>query len=134
MSNVVLGRAEKVLLIIGYVWPEPCSSAAGSHMLSLIQLFQSDGWTVHFSSPAARGEHECDLADREVTTHEIQLNCSSFDQYISGLQPKAVLFDRYMMEEQFGWRVAEACPEAIRILDMEDMHSLRNARHESTKQ
>jgi hypothetical protein len=33
-----------------------------------------------------------------------------------------VLFDRFMMEEQFGWRVAENCPNALRILDTEDLH------------
>jgi hypothetical protein len=25
-----------------------------------------------------------------------------------------VLFDRFMIEEQFGWRVAENCPDALR--------------------
>ena len=27
-----------------------------------------------------------------------------------------VLFDRFMIEEQFGWRVAENCPDAIAII------------------
>jgi hypothetical protein len=26
-----------------------------------------------------------------------------------------VLFDRFMIEEQFGWRVAENCPDALRV-------------------
>jgi hypothetical protein len=30
-----------------------------------------------------------------------------------------------MIEEQFGWRVAENCPNAVRILDTEDLHCLR---------
>jgi hypothetical protein len=30
-----------------------------------------------------------------------------------------------MMEEQFGWRVSENCPDAIRLLDTEDLHCLR---------
>jgi hypothetical protein len=33
-----------------------------------------------------------------------------------------------MIEEQFGWRVAENCPNAVRILDTEDLHCLRLAR------
>ena len=44
------------------------------------------------------------------------------------MQPQIVLFDRFIMEEQFGWRVAEHCPEAIRILDTEDLHCLRKTR------
>jgi hypothetical protein len=39
----------------------------------------------------------------------------------------AVLFDRFMMEEQFGWRVSENCPDALRLLDTEDLHCLRGA-------
>ncbi|HEU4497554.1 MAG TPA: glycosyltransferase family 4 protein, partial [Flavobacterium sp.] len=49
-------------------------------------------------------------------------------------QPTAVLFDRFMAEEQFGWRVAEQCPDAIRILDTEDLHCLRQARQLAARQ
>ena len=101
--------------------------------MSLMRLFREDGWKVHFASPAARGEHECDLHAEGISSHEIALNCSSFDAFVSELQPEVVLFDRFMMEEQFGWRVAQTCPQALRMLDMEDFHSLRHARHEAVK-
>jgi len=128
-----MSESIRTLLVIGYVWPEPNSSAAGSHMMSLMLLFQESGWKVHFASPAARGEHECDLAKEGIASSEIALNCSSFDAFVTQLDPSAVLFDRFMMEEQFGWRVAQACPQALRMLDMEDFHSLRQARQEAVK-
>ena len=128
-----MSQSNRFLLVIGYVWPEPNSSAAGGHLLSLMRLFQAHGWTVHFSSPAARGEHECDLATEGIESHEIALNCGSFDSFVSELSPTMVLFDRFMMEEQFGWRVAQACPEALQVLDMEDFHSLRFAREKAVK-
>ncbi|WP_411847061.1 glycosyltransferase family 4 protein [Roseibacillus persicicus] len=128
-----MNNTARTLLVIGYVWPEPNSSAAGGHLLSLMHLFQSNGWQIHFASPAARGEHECDLTEEGISSSEIALNCSSFDTFVAELNPTAVLFDRFMMEEQFGWRVAQACPAALRILDMEDFHSLRQARHEAVK-
>lgn len=128
-----LESPSRLLLVIGYVWPEPRSSAAGCHMMSLIRLFSSQGWEVHYGSPASRGEHECDLESEGIRSHEIRLNCASFDTFIKELSPQVVLFDRFMMEEQFGWRVAEHCPDAMRVLDMEDMHSLRQARHEAVK-
>ena len=128
-----MSGTSRKLLVIGYVWPEPCSSAAGCHMMSLMRLFRESGWTIHFASPAARGAHECDLVSEEISCHEIALNCSSFDSFISELNPSVVLFDRFMMEEQFGWRVAQACPEALRVLDMEDFHSLRDARQAAVK-
>jgi glycosyltransferase involved in cell wall biosynthesis len=45
-----------------------------------------------------------------------------------------VLFDRFMIEEQYGWRVMENCPNALRILDTEDLHFLRKAREIAYKQ
>ena len=39
-----------------------------------------------------------------------------------------------MTEEQFGWRVAENCPNALRIIDSEDLHFLREARSQCFKQ
>lgn len=116
------------LLIIGYVWPEPGSSAAGSRMLQLIRFFKSEGYTVTFASPAAHSEFAFDLETIGVTSKNIKLNCSSFDDFVQILQPDVVLFDRFMMEEQFGWRVARFCPDAIRLLDTEDLHCLREAR------
>jgi len=39
-----------------------------------------------------------------------------------------------MTEEQFGWRVAEQCPGALRILDTEDLHCLRVGRQLALKE
>jgi hypothetical protein len=49
------------------------------------------------------------------------------------MNPSVVLFDRFMMEEQFGWRVSENCPDAIRLLD-EDLHCLRVARQKALRE
>jgi len=122
------------IVIIGYVWPEPNSSAAGYHMLSFIELFHSQGWKITFASPASLGDHRADLSPWGVNEVAINLNDSSFDQWITDQQPTIVLFDRFMMEEQFGWRVEKACPDALRLLDTEDLHSLRETRHQLIKQ
>lgn len=122
------------LLIIGYVWPEPNSSAAGSRMMQLIFLFQKMEYEIKFASPAADSEFAFKLNDIGVEKVNILLNDNSFDQFITKLNPDVVLFDRFMMEEQFGWRVAENCPHAMRILDTEDLHSLRKARETAFKE
>ena len=121
------------VLIIGYVWPEPRSSAAGGHMMQLIECFLSQDWQITFSSPATEGEHKADLAALGITEVNIELNNSSFDVFISELQPDIVLFDQFLMEEQFGWRVEKHCPDALRILETSDLQSLRNARHQLLK-
>ncbi len=123
----------KKVLVIGYVWPEPNSSAAGTHMMSLLRAFRAQNWQVEFASPAQKTEHMIDLANEGITSQVIALNCASFDQYVQAYNPDIVMFDRFMMEEQFGWRVDKYCPNALKILDTEDLQCLRNARHEAHK-
>lgn len=123
----------KRLLVIGYVWPEPKSSAAGARMLQLIECFQQAGFDVTYASPAAPSEHAIDYQAYGITPVKIELNNSSFDAFIRQLNPDAVIFDRFMMEEQFGWRVEKHCPNALRILDSEDLHCLRFARQALAK-
>ena len=123
----------KNILIIGYVWPEPNSSAAGSRMLQLINAFLQQSWRVTFASAANLSEHRIDLPALGVEEKIIALNCSSFDEYLNELQPYVVMFDRFFTEEQFGWRVANTCPNALRVLNTEDLHSLRNVRQQLLK-
>lgn len=120
--------------VISSVWVEPKSSAAGSRMLQLLDLFLAKDWTVTYASTASKSEFAIDLTDIGVTTVTIQLNDPSFDTYIQELQPDLVLFDRFMVEEQFGWRVTQNCPGAMRMLDTEDLHCLRKARHQAIKE
>lgn len=122
------------LLIIGFVWPEPNSSAAGGRMMQLISLFKAQGFSITFASPAQNSDFMVDLGEYEVDKKSIELNNSSFDIFVKELNPAVVLFDRFMMEEQFGWRVAENCPDALRILDTEDLHCLRLARQKAFKE
>ncbi|PKH67548.1 glycosyltransferase [Flavobacterium sp. ALD4] len=124
----------KKLLIIGSVWPEPNSSAAGTRMLQLISLFKEEGFVVTFASPAMDSDFMVDLELVGAVKKSITLNCSSFDTFVKELNPSLVLFDRFMMEEQFGWRVSENCPNALRLLDTEDLHCLRVARQKAFKE
>ncbi|MCK4864190.1 MAG: glycosyltransferase family 4 protein [Gammaproteobacteria bacterium] len=123
----------KKLLVIGYVWPEPDSSAAGSRMLQLIDIFQTQQHSVTYASPALETDHMVDLETLDIKKVSIELNNSSFDDYINTLKPDVVLFDRFMMEEQFAWRVEKQCPSALRLLETVDLHCLRQARHEAVK-
>jgi hypothetical protein len=122
------------ILIIGSVWPEPNSSAAGGRMMQLIYLFKEKGWEVTFASAAADSEFMFDVCEIGVEKVSIELNNTSFDVFVSSLKPTIVMFDRFMTEEQFGWRVAEQCPDALRILDTEDLHCLRLARQKAFKE
>ncbi len=121
------------ILIIGSVWPEPQSSAAGSRMTQLLHLFLSQKWEITFASAASDSDHMVNLMALGVSKVTIELNNPSFDHFITQLQPDIVIFDRFMIEEQFGWRVHKHCPNALKILNTEDLHSLRITRQEAFK-
>ncbi|WP_034044096.1 glycosyltransferase family 4 protein [Wocania ichthyoenteri] len=124
----------KKLLIIGFVWPEPKSSAAGSRMMQLIEVFQSANYQITFASACAKSDNAFDMKTIGIEQVNIKLNHSSFDVFVKELNPNIVLFDRFMTEEQFGWRLAEQCPNALRILDTEDLHGLRKGRQQALKE
>jgi glycosyltransferase involved in cell wall biosynthesis len=121
------------VLIIGAVWVEPNSSAAGSRMFQIMELFLKNDYQVTFATTTQKSTNALNLKSIGVEEVSIKLNDASFDEFVKKLNPQIVIFDRFMIEEQFGWRVAENCPNALRILDTEDLHSLRKVRHEAVK-
>ncbi|MGJ8666630.1 MAG: glycosyltransferase [Patiriisocius sp.] len=102
-------------------------------MMQLVELFQKAGYSISFASTASISEKSVPLHHLEISSEILKLNDPSFDEFISKLNPSIVLFDRYITEEQFGWRVTENCPNALKILDTEDLHFLRKAREEAFK-
>ena len=124
----------KNLVIIGKVFPEPNSTAAGSRMIQLMDLFLTQNYQITFLSTASISENSFDLSSKNIQFQNILLNDSSFDELIKNLNPDIVVFDRFNTEEQFGWRVSEQVPNAVKILDTEDLHFLRNAREKAFKQ
>ncbi|WP_144281267.1 glycosyltransferase [Chryseobacterium echinoideorum] len=116
----------KHLVIIGLVIPEPASTAAGHRMMQLIELFREKNYRITFLTSAKNIEFS-----EKIDVEKIEINSESFDKRIKALNPDIVLFDRYVTEEQLGWRISENCPEAIKILDTEDLHFLREARRKA---
>jgi glycosyltransferase involved in cell wall biosynthesis len=123
----------KKALIVCFVWPEPESSAAGVRTSQLIHSLRSAGWQVHATSPCQDNEYRARLQDSGVQTAFFAPNDSGFDGYVRALDPDLVLLDRFMTEEQFGWRVRAACPRAVRVLDTSDLHSLRRERQKTVE-
>lgn len=117
------------VLWIALVWPEPASSAAGFRTMQLIEALRGAGYDVQVCSPCKSNPHQERLQKLGISTASFLPNDSSFDAYIKELDPSVVFFDRFMAEEQFGWRVRQQVPHALRILDTVDLHSLRRARH-----
>ncbi len=116
------------VLIIGLVWPEPTSSAAGWRMLQLIDELKKISNDIHFACAASKSVSSHSLEELNVITHDIFLNDSSFNDFIGNLVPDIVVFDRFITEEQFGWRIKQLFPNIVSVLDTEDLHFVRRAR------
>ncbi|MBT8320662.1 MAG: glycosyltransferase [Eudoraea sp.] len=127
-----MGRRK--LLILGHSWPEPNATGAGVRMMQLIQYFKESNWDLTFASASAKSDKAADLEALGINFQPIQVNDDNFDTFLQSLQPDMVLFDRFITEEQFGWRVADNLPDCIRLLDTEDLHSLRLARRKAVEQ
>ena len=121
---------DKTTLLLAKQWPEPASTAAGRRTLDILDLLAEAGYKVEIASPAQPTPFQAKTGYGE---HQIEVNDSSFDEWVRELDPALVIYDRFVMEEQFGWRVRAQCPDAITILDTSDFHSLREARHQVLK-
>lgn len=102
-------------------------------MMQLLETFRDFGYKVIFGSTAATTPYSLDLDAMQIESVSLQMNHSSFNAFIQDLKPHIVVFDRFMTEEQFGWRVAECAPQAVRVLNTEDLHSLRKSREDCYK-
>jgi hypothetical protein len=116
------------LLIIAHLWPESNTTAAGEHLLALIHSFKNANYEVNLGCTADKTLLGDSFSEDDVKVHKIALNCNSFDELLLDLRPEVVLFDRFISEEQFGWRVYKNLPQCFTLLNTEDLHSLRLSR------
>ncbi len=123
------------LLVIGQIWPQVDKTAASYRLIQLIDLFADQGYQVVFCSAARMKGSVCPaLQARNIPMKSISLNNDSFNDFLLLEQPNIVLFDRFHMEEQYGWRVRQVLPQALTLLDTEDLHFLRQARRAAVEQ
>jgi hypothetical protein len=123
------------VLFISPVWPERSSSAAGVRSCDLISSFQKRNYAVNYASPSTPNEHTSLIQETGVNTFECPPNnATALAAVLQSTRPSIVIFDRFYAEEMFSFRVKDMIPEALRVLDMQDVHFLREGRQLLTKQ
>lgn len=117
-------------LFFVYVWPEPASSAAGVRTRELMRALQAAGWKVSAVSPGGTSRFSEELNALGIETYTCDPNLSpATDSALGALPaPALVVYDRFVMEEQFGWRARSLWPSAVHIVDTQDLHCVRRAR------
>eukprot|EP00985_Skeletonema_marinoi_P028686 scaffold25693_cov229-Skeletonema_marinoi.AAC.6 len=132
-------EATSILFLSPTSWPEPNATAAGIRTVSLLNHFATRFDSVHFGCGAPMKESMTRFANN-VHWHHIKPNrtddMTNLLQHIQHTHGtiRAVVFDRFYAEEAYSFRIREQCPNALRILDMQDVHSLRIGRQQLVKE
>ena len=121
------------VLFVSNLHPEPHASAAGVRTLRLLEkLRECPGIeSIHYATPSTKPPTLGALDD--VHWHGWTPNQSTQAQeFLTQTLPTAqhwlVIFDRFYTEEMYSHYIHEHWPEAVCVLDMQDVHSLRTAR------
>lgn len=93
-----------------------------------LSLFKEMNAVVKYAATASKSDFSEDLSSYVDEELQVKVNDSSFDEFIQTYQPDIVLYDRFMVEEQFSWRIRENAPDALHLLETQDLHFLREAR------
>lgn len=126
--------SKKKVVFAGSVWPERTSSAAGVRSADLISILQSHGFQVLCVSPSRLNDHtEVLRTESNVECVQADPNSDAFQKLLLETAPQVVVFDRFTAEEMYGWQAQKYAPEALRVLDLQDVHFLRKAREHSVK-
>ncbi len=119
-------------LFLSRVWPERNASAAGVRQWEFLRSARAQSAHVTFATPARRQDALARELAQElgVQACHVAINrAAETGRWLrEEVQPDVVVFDAFVSEELWGWQVAEHAPGAMRVLDMQDLHSWRACR------
>ena len=139
------------VFIFSTVYPEPDASATGVRTSFLMeQLAKTPGISaIHYVSAKNRSktrkrvgqEKAFQRLEKEfgVQFHVVPPNKSNLTRnFLKATVPDSnhmmVIFDRFYAEEMYSFHIHKSYPHAVKVLDMQDMHSLRWARQKTVEE
>ncbi|KAG2777287.1 hypothetical protein PC129_g17272 [Phytophthora cactorum] len=133
-SVAAFAASKKKVILAGSVWPERTSSAAGVRSADIISVLQERGFQVLCVSPSRLNDHTARLEEeQDVRCMQADANTDAFQKLLLETMPQLVVFDRFIAEEMYGWQTKKYAPEALRVLDLQDVHFIRRAREFAVK-
>jgi uncharacterized ferritin-like protein (DUF455 family) len=121
------------IMLVLRQWPQIKTTAASLRSLALIKYFTQQGFRVACVSTNKDNSYAQELRDAGIEVAPVRLNSNDFEGCLSRWNPSIVLFDTFILEEQFGWRTHCSLPQAMRVLDMQDFHALRLHRQQMSQ-
>ena len=128
--NVNNNKGDLLVLSSTFTSPESDASAAGVRTEAIIHYFQSNNslfenvWYGTGRNPSKDHPHYYFPLNQEERIKDLLVHNKTFANV------KAVIFDRYYTEEAYSFYFYKYRPDIVRILDMQDIHSLRQMRQD----
>jgi hypothetical protein len=122
-------------VVITNVVPDASASAAGVRTMALLDRFSKKFGMVHLTVPSSHITSESQIGKiaqvSSLPPNRSDLFKTFCQQFTSS--PRNVLFDRFYVEEAFSHGFHAEFPGVPLVLDMQDMHSLRQGRQTLVK-
>lgn len=128
------------VLFLSFVPLSPETSAAGVRTRDLMEGFIKAGFSdVHYACASKMDEQENREVNKQLVEKGVKFYANAIpnreDAFKTVLEEcgkrnpiDVVVFDRFLAEEAYSFRVREMCADALRVLDMQDCHALRRER------
>lgn len=139
----VLQQKSSILFLSPTLFPQPNASAAGVRTVELLNHFASVSDTfsqVHYGCGLQADDSQRNEMKKLLPNVKIHHFPPNREDGIKELlhsptfhDLKTVVFDRFFAEEAYSHYFYNHRPDVMRVLDMQDMHSLRYYRHEQIK-
>ena len=133
-------RKKGAVLFLSFVPLSPETSAAGVRTRDLMEGFLKAGFSdVHYACASKMDEQENAKVNKQLVERGVKFYANAIpnreDAFKTVLEEcgkrnpiDVVVFDRFLAEEAYSFRVREMCADALRVLDMQDCHALRRER------
>jgi hypothetical protein len=113
-------------------WPEQRKSAACERTLNILRLLVKNDWHITMFSAQKRNK-ELTLPDATLKQYTVDPNdhkAVMMSLTRLGKVPDIAIFDTFITEEFYSHFIHRMWPDALKILDTQDLHSLRVKRSE----
>jgi hypothetical protein len=124
-------------LHFAYAWPRLKSTAASERVVGLMKLFNQQRLNTHFVCSGSSKDRKFDAIHPLNFASSVCLDNNdhrALDDHFKKIDlnlVKFALFDTFIAEEFYSHHVYRLMPTVLRILDTQDLHSLRKFRQSS---
>ncbi len=125
--------------LFSVIWPQAKYSAACERSFGILHSLMATGWKINaFSNQNLQNvKGDTIRSYMQVTSRQIdpnKIDASSKAMQRANSDPDVVIFDSFVAEEQYSHYIHRMFPNALKVVDLQDLHSLRNVREEYVAQ